>query len=261
MLISIWTKKNIYIFFEQSHISSEISTRNWNTRFIAMIERLYIWKIFHLESFHHPDSATRKNVCFSVEISGGRNGWGRNGGNNVAESVSLVLWSTECNGTSIQLQRREKSLVLHALVSSPPPPPPPLFPPRPLLSCRTASFHPPTHGPERFSRWNQTPTIGSRCIERSMTSLNFPWRHATGSQLSFGNNRAVSLRVIDQAVGSLFDACSDSTHAMIYKLHRNETIESRWNRPIVLKRVYENGWAPFNEGINFTRWERCHWDY
>lgn len=131
----------------------------------------------------------------------------------------------------------------------------------PLLSCRTASFHPPTHGPERFSRWNQTPTIGSRCIERSMTSLNFPWRHATGSQLSFGNNRAVSLRVIDQAVGSLFDACSDSTHAMIYKLHRNETIESRWNRPIVLKRVYENGWAPFNEGINFTRWERCHWDY
>lgn len=130
MLISIWTKKNIYIFFEQSHISCKISTRNWNTRFIAMIGRLYIWKIFHLESFHHPDSATRKNVCFSVEISGGRNGWGRNGGNNVAESVSLVLWSTECNGTSIQLQRREKSLVLHALVSSPPPPPP-LLPPRP----------------------------------------------------------------------------------------------------------------------------------
>lgn len=109
MLISIWTKKNIYIFFEQSHISCKISTRNWNTRFIAMIGRLYIWKIFHLESFHHPDSAARKNVCFSVEISGGRNGWGRNGGNNVAESVSLVLWSTECNGTSIQLQRREKS--------------------------------------------------------------------------------------------------------------------------------------------------------
>ena len=134
MLISIWTrerKKNIYFL---RAIPFKISTRNWNARFIWTIERLYTWKIFHLESFHHPDSATRKNVCFSVEISREEErGWGRNGGNNVAESVSLVLWSTECNGTSIQLQRREKSLVLRALVSSslsssssPPRPPPPV---------------------------------------------------------------------------------------------------------------------------------------
>lgn len=80
-----------------------------------------------------------------------------------------------------------------------------------------------------------TPTIGSRCIERSMTSLNFPWRHASGSQPFAGgeNFRYVSST---KPVSTTNVSC----HAIIYvyKLCRNETIEwSRWDRSIVSKGV------------------------
>lgn len=162
---------------------------------------------------------------------------GRNGGNNVAESVSLVLWSTKCNGTSIQLQRREKSPVLHALLvspSSPPPLPHPLSSPHAANSFVSSSYLPWSW--IRFSRWNQPPPLDHGVS-------NGLWRHWTF--------RDVTLVVLNLLRGektfvtchrpSLFLSTTNvSCHAIIYvyKLCRNETIEwSRWDRSIVSKGV------------------------